>query len=66
MGNSGDDNLKTITQVGSAASSMFAASSSVVVATRRDDRIDRNETDGVVHYNVQTQSKGHANLAPDC
>lgn len=65
MGNSSGDNLKTITQVGSAASSMFVASSSVIVATLRDDRMDGNESHVVAHYNVRPRSSWHANLTPD-
>jgi hypothetical protein len=64
-GNSSGDNWKTITQVDSAASSIFAASSSVVAATQRDDWIDGSETDDA-HYNVRTRSSWHANLTPDC
>jgi hypothetical protein len=66
VGNSSGDNLKTITQVGSAASSMLAASSSIVVGTPRDDWIDGNETDVVAHCNVRPRSSWHANLTPDC
>ena len=65
MGISSGDNLKTITQVGSAASSMFVASSSNIVSTLRDDQIDGNESHVVAHYNVRPRSSWHANFTPD-
>jgi len=68
VGNSSDDNLKTITQVGSAASSMFAAAAAaaaVAVATLRDDWIDGNETRVVAHYHVRLRSRWYAHLTPD-
>ena len=58
-GNSSGDNLKTITQVDSAASSIFAASWSVVAATPRDDWIDGNETDDVTSTAASNQRGTH-------
>jgi hypothetical protein len=61
-GNSSGDNLKTITQVDSAASSIFAASGSVVAATPRDDWIDGNETDDATLSSYQQSTWNSSNL----
>ena len=62
-GNSSGDNLKTITQVDSAAWSIFAASWSVVAATPRDDWIDGNETDDATLSSYQQSTWNSSNLS---
>src|ERR1039458_8332456 len=61
-GNSSGDNLKTITQDDSLASSKFTAQWSVVAATPRDDRLDGDETDDAVLSNYKQSTWNSSNL----